>query len=174
MRAGQFPAPEGLTSRPPLLLQIRLVGQASPIELYVLNNHFTSMAGGVEATEPRRNQQALWNVQIMKEIQHQEPDANIIILGDLNSFSDSLPIESLRLAGLRHVFELDPGAVWYSYIYQGASQTLDHILVTPGLFEMLIDTVALHTNADFPPPPPGDPSPMHISDHDPVIAIFSP
>ena len=170
----QFPAPEGLTSRPPLLVHLKLLEQEAAFELYVLNNHFTSMSGGVEATEPRRNEQALWNTQVMGEIQRQDPDANIIVLGDLNSFIDSLPVESLRLAGLRHVYEIDPGQRWYSYIYQGASQTLDHILVTPELFEMLSNTVTLHTNADYPPPPAGDTSPMHISDHDPVIAFFAP
>jgi predicted extracellular nuclease len=143
-------------------------------EIYVLNNHFTSLAGGIEATEPRRNEQALWNVQIMLEIAEKDPEAQFIVLGDLNSFVDSLPIQSLRAASLKHVFDIDRGQTWYSYIYQGTTQTLDHILVSEGLFEILVEAIALHTNADFPLPAPGDPSPRHKSDHDPIIAIFSP
>ncbi|MCJ7825091.1 MAG: hypothetical protein MUP44_09350, partial [Anaerolineales bacterium] len=64
----QWPAPEGLTSRTPLLLHIKLNATSTPIEFYVLNNHFTSLSGGIEATEPRRNEQALWNVQVIGEI----------------------------------------------------------------------------------------------------------
>jgi predicted extracellular nuclease len=170
----QFPAPEGLTSRPPLMIHIKPLMGSGIGEIYVLNNHFTSLAGGIEATEPRRNEQALWNVQIMLEIAEKDPEAQFIVLGDLNSFVDSLPIQSLRAASLKHVFDIDRGQTWYSYIYQGTTQTLDHILVSEGLFEILVEAIALHTNADFPLPAPGDPSPRHKSDHDPIIAIFSP
>ncbi len=170
----QRPAPEGLTSRPPLLMHVRLLGSDSEIELYILNNHFTSLSGGIEATEPRRNAQALWNIQIIEEIKQSDPDAQFLVLGDLNSFTYSLPIDSIRQAGLVHAFDIDPDRTWYSYVYQGTSQTLDHILMTPGLFKYLVDTIVLHTNADFPPPLANDPSPLHASDHDPIITIFSP
>ena len=72
-----------------------------------------------------------------------------------------------------HIYDLDPQAGWYSYIYQGASQTLDHILVTPNLFELLQRVDILHVNADFGPPIAGDESPLRKSDHDPVIATFT-
>ncbi len=171
LAAEQWPAPEGLTSRPPLLIEVRIVNGVS---LYVLNNHFTSLAGGIEATEPRRTAQALWNVQIMEQVIEHNPGAQFIVMGDLNSFTDSLPIQSLREAGLHHVFDIDPTKLWYSYVYQGVTQTLDHILVSEGLFGMLTETIALHTNADFPLPQPDDVSPLHKSDHDPLIAVFSP
>ena len=167
----QWPAPEGLTSRPPLLIHLRSV---NGFEFYVLNNHFTSLAGGEQATEPRRNEQALWNVHIMREVEANDPGAHFIVLGDLNSFIDSLPIQSLQNAGLKHIFDIDPDQIWYSYVYQGVTQTLDHMLVSQGLFNMLGDSVVLHTNADFPLPPADDASPLHKSDHDPVIAIFAP
>ncbi len=164
----QFDAPEGLTSRPPLMLHVRL-GQS---EIYVLNNHFSSMAGGVEATEPRRTAQAAWNVKIVQEIQAQNPEARIVVLGDLNSFYDSLPIETLRQAGLHHVFERLPEEERYTYIYQGEAQTLDHILVSEPLWERLKRVEVLHVNADFTLPDPQDTSPRRKSDHDPVVAVF--
>ncbi|MFA9491290.1 MAG: lamin tail domain-containing protein [Anaerolineales bacterium] len=170
---GQFTAPDGLTSRPPLMVKIDLKGDGSSTSLYVLNNHFTSMAGGEVATEPRRAAQAEWNIQVMEKLLAEDPTAQFIILGDLNSFYDSRPIEILREAGLMHVFENLPLGERYNYIYQGVSQTLDHILISPELMDAFQKVVLLHVNADFPPAETGDPSPIRKSDHDPVIAIFA-
>jgi len=61
----------------------------------------------------------------------------------------------------------------YNYIYLGESQVLDHILVTPSLFDLLKKVEILHVNADYAPAIPDDPSPLRKSDHDPVITIFS-
>jgi hypothetical protein len=169
----QLVAPEGLTSRPPLQIEVEVQMDAGTARVFVLNNHFTSMSGGVSATEPRRNAQAAWNVSVMESILKENPDALIAVIGDLNSFYDSTPIDTLRSAGLNHVFEIDPDGKWYSYIFEGGSQTLDHILVTVDLFDLLRRVDVLHVNADFAPPMVGDESPQRKSDHDPVIATFS-
>jgi predicted extracellular nuclease len=169
----QHPAPEGITSRHPLLIQVEVDTSVGFTDLYLINNHFTSMSGGELATEPRRSAQAEWNVSLLEDVLAEAPDANVVILGDLNSYYDSKPIDILREAGLRHVFDaLNPGQR-YTYIYQGASQTLDHILVTPGLWDRLAYVQVYHADADFPPHAPDDSSPEHQSDHDPVIAVFS-
>ncbi|RME80881.1 MAG: hypothetical protein D6775_15105, partial [Caldilineae bacterium] len=170
----QFVAPEGLTSRPPLLIKVQVKAQPEPLTVYVLNNHFSSMSGGVAATEPRRTAQAAWNVRVMYDaILADEPDARVAVVGDLNSFYDSLPINTLREAGLIHVMDELPREQRYTYIYQGESQVLDHILVTRPLHELLTRVDVLHVDADYPPPIPGDPSPLHKSDHDPLIARFT-
>ena len=170
----QFVAPEGLTSRPPILLQVEIESEAGPKTLYVLNNHFTSMSGGEKATEPRRSAQAVWNVQVMEEnILADDPDAMVAVMGDLNSFYQSPPIDALRDAGLQHVMATLPDDERYNYIYLGESQVLDHILVTSSLFNLLKSVNILHVNADYAPVIPDDRSPMRKSDHDPVIAIFS-
>jgi predicted extracellular nuclease len=168
----QFIAPEGLTSRPPLLIKVQLdMGDENRV-LYVLNNHFTSLAGGEAATEPRRAAQSAWNVEIIDSIRAADPDAHVVVLGDLNSFYDSLPIDVLRESGLIHPFDLLTGDELYTYIYQGVSQTLDHILVSPSLWAALEEVHVLHTNADFAMPDPEDDSPIRKSDHDPVIVII--
>jgi endonuclease/exonuclease/phosphatase family metal-dependent hydrolase len=168
----QHPAPEGITSRPPLLIVVQVETSDGSIILNVINNHFTSMSGGELATEPRRSAQAAWNASLLEDVLAEDPDAHVLILGDLNSYYESKPIDILREAGLRHAFEiLDPDER-YTYIYQGASQVLDHILITQGLMDMLRRVEILHTNADYPPSDPGDESPLHKSDHDPVIATF--
>ncbi len=168
----QVVAPEGLTSRPPLLIKVQLdMGDENRV-LYVLNNHFTSLAGGEAATEPRRAAQADWNLEIIDRLRAADPDAHFVMLGDLNSYYDSLPINTLRESGLRHVFELLPGEERYTYIYQGVAQTLDHILVSPSVWAALEEVNVLHTNADFAMPDSEDESPIHKSDHDPVIVIL--
>jgi predicted extracellular nuclease len=168
----QLPAPEGITSRPPLVIEVEIKTTSNPVNLYVINNHFTSMSGGEAATEPRRNAQASWNVQVVEDILSNSPEAYLAVVGDLNSYIDSTPIDTLRAAGLVHVFTELPQKDSYTYIYQGISQTLDHILVTPSLMELLETVEVLHVNVDFPPPLPEDESARHKSDHDPVIAIF--
>ncbi len=169
----QYDAPEGLTSRPPLAIKVKIDLPDGPVEVYVINNHFTSMSAGVEITEPRRTAQAKWNVHIIEDIiLKDDPDAMIAVMGDLNSFFDSKPVQTLRDAGLKHVLDFLPADQRYTYIFQGDSQVLDHILVTPNLYDLLQDVAILHVNADFPPPKPDDPSPIRKSDHDPIIAIF--
>ena len=58
VRVEQFVAEEGLTSRPPLLIEIEMATDGETLKLYVINNHFSSMSGGELVTEPRRVAQA--------------------------------------------------------------------------------------------------------------------
>jgi predicted extracellular nuclease len=51
----------------------------------------------------------------------------------------------------------------YSYVYEGNSQVLDHILVSPALRRADYDVV--HVNAEFA---------QQASDHDPQIVRFVP
>jgi predicted extracellular nuclease len=171
--AAAYPAPEGLTSRPPLVITTTVHLEEGDRTVYVLNNHFTSMSGGEKPTEPRRKAQAAWNVTLADRILAGDPDALVAVLGDLNSFYDSPPLDLLRDAGLRHVYEFVEPERPYTYIYQGESETLDHILVTPSLYELLEKVTALHINADYPPPIPNDPSARRTSDHDPLVVVFS-
>ncbi len=166
------PAPDGLFSRPPLVLHVQVETEAGQTELYIINNHFASMSAGVEATEPQRTAQALWNVTLVQEILQSDPKALVAVIGDLNSYFEFAPIQALREGGMSHVFDTLPAAERYTYIYQGESQVLDHILLTPTLLAALSRVQVLHVNADYPLPAPEDTSPKHKSDHDPVIATF--
>ena len=171
----QYPAPEGLTSRPPLVIEVELQNALGGAVIYIVNNHFLSMSAGELATEPQRNAQAAWNVTLYETILAEAPDAYIAVIGDLNSFYDAPPIDTLRKSGLQHVYEFLGSAAqaMYTYIYQGESETLDHILVSPSLFGALKRVSVLHTNADYPPGDPEDTSPQRASDHDPLVAVFN-
>ena len=171
--AAAYPAPEGLTSRPPLLITVTVQLQDLEQTVYVLNNHFTSMSGGEKPTEPRRKAQAAWNATLVEQILAANPEAYVAVLGDLNSFYESPPLDVLRESGLHHAYELVEPERPYTYIYLGESETLDHILVTPSLYQHLVQVTALHIDADYPPPIPQDPSARRASDHDPLVVFFS-
>jgi len=170
-----YTAPDGLTSRPPLVITTTINLESEPETLYVLNNHFTSLAAGEAATEPRRTAQAAWNVAVMQQILANDPDAQIVVMGDLNSFYHTLPIDTLENAGLAHAFDIfgEDEALPYTYIFEGKTQSLDHILMTQNLFDRVGNVEALHINADYPLPLPDDDSPRRVSDHDPLVVRFS-
>jgi predicted extracellular nuclease len=166
----QYPAPGNITSRPPLLVKIQ-TGENDEV-IHILNNHFTSMSGGEEATEPRRNAQAAWNAEIVTELFAEDPDALVAVIGDLNSYYGSLPIQTLEESGLINLFDRLLPDERYTYVYQGNSQVLDHILVNDQLLNLLVSFEVLHSNADYGLPLSTDTSLYHKSDHDPVIATF--
>ncbi|MFN2275886.1 MAG: lamin tail domain-containing protein [Anaerolineales bacterium] len=170
IEVAQFPAPGGLTSRPPLMIRARF--RATGGEIVLFNNHFLSMSGGEAATEPRRTAQAAWNAGLAADVLEEDPGAWVGVLGDLNSYFESPPIEQLRQAGLLHVFDSLPARERYTYIYLGVSQTLDHSMVSGELWQQLETVTVLHLDADQTLPPPDDTSPLHASDHDPVLATF--
>jgi len=165
----QYADAEGVFPRPPLLIKLKTQGGSI---FYAIVNHFTSMSGGVDSTEPRRVLQARGNLAILDEIREEDPAALAAVIGDLNAYYHSAPIDTLRNGGLLHVFETIPAEQRYTYIYQGESQVLDHILVTQGLYDRIERVEVLHVNSDFPPAPPDDLTPLAKSDHDPVVVVF--
>jgi predicted extracellular nuclease len=170
----QFLAPDGIASRPPLLVKVAIETDSGSQTVYVLNNHFSSLASGEAATEPRRTAQAAWNVEIMAQLLADDPDAQFVVLGDLNSFYQTPPLDTLQAAGLRHVYEFLPDEERpYTYIFQGRTQTLDHILLSPQLFDRLVLVDGLQINADYPIGNPEDISARRASDHDPLLVIIA-
>ncbi|MBN2005390.1 MAG: lamin tail domain-containing protein [Anaerolineae bacterium] len=173
--ASQHNAPEGLTSRPPLLITVTVHLASGDQTVNVISNHFTAMSGGEASTEPQRTAQAEWNVTLVQMLLAENPEAWVAVLGDLNSFYTSRPMDAMRAGGLRHVYEFlaTDREPLYTYIYQGESETLDHIWVTPPLFEHIRRVEVLHVNSDYPPAAPDDDSPEHTSDHDPLVVTFT-
>jgi predicted extracellular nuclease len=90
-----------------------------------------------------------------------EPGTGIVLLGDLNATGGSPPLARLAEAGLFDLALGLPPAERYSYIFEGASQDLDHILVDTALRDIAsLDIV--HLNAEFP-------LAERASDHDPLL-----
>ncbi len=105
-----------------------------------------------------------------------DADDNIVVLGDLNEFEFVSPLQILAgttessnggqdtvsggAAVLSNLINTIPEDERYSFIFQGNSQELDHILVSDSLLtDAEIDIV--HVNSEFV---------NQASDHDPVLA----
>jgi predicted extracellular nuclease len=141
--------------------------------LFVVANHLSSKGGDqplfgriqppVRQSETKRHQQAQIVNKFVDSILDVDRAANVIVLGDLNDFQFSTTLKLLAGNALRNLFETLPQGERYTYIFDGNSQALDHILVSKGLFASLVRFDVVHINAEF-----ND----QASDHDPPVAIF--
>ncbi len=171
-----------LFSRPPLLVRL-VVSEASSREaggeeqgdvLWVIVAHFKSKRGGAEETEPRRVEQAHFLASAVNDLLAETPGARVVVLGDLNDFFDSPPINILTSeAPLGNLWFGAPEPERYSFIFEGRAEVLDHVLVTPAAVENLVRVDPVHINADFPngwSEVAG--TSRRSSDHDPILVRF--
>ncbi|MFZ2615297.1 MAG: hypothetical protein WA077_04855, partial [Anaerolineae bacterium] len=82
----------------------------------------------VAVSEIQRNQQAQIVNDFVDAILALDPSANIVALGDFNDFQFSTPLAILKGGVLTDLITGLPTAEQYSYVYDGNSQVLDHIL----------------------------------------------
>ncbi len=163
-------------------------------EIIIVGNHFKSKGGdeplfGVNwppdrITEAQRKAQARVVREFVNAILDADPDAWVLVAGDLNDFPFAEPGE-----GADHplaILEGGPGEVplanlvWeekaaerFTYIFDGNSQVLDHMLASPAMREVLRGVDILHFNASYPDGLGEDPSTaLRASDHDPLEARF--
>ncbi len=174
--------------REPLAATFTYRGQ--PVTVVV--NHFKSKSGDdplfgrrqppQRPTETQRKLQAKAVRAFVDRQLRRQPRALIAVVGDLNDFSFPEPGEGtdavaiLRGNGDTRLADLCddiPQAQRYSFIFNGNSQLLDHVLVSPALQALAQDVRILHVNADFPDALRDDPgTPHRASDHDPIEAAF--
>lgn len=156
-------------SRKPLAAVFEFRGR----RLVVVNNHFASKGGSdplfgfsqppANGGEAQRSAQATVVRDFVRDVLAADPSAGVVVLGDLNEFSFLPPVQTLRddppiLHDLGD--ELLAQEERYSYLFEGNSQELDHLLVTQALLDgALFDVV--HVNAEFS---------EAVSDHDPSVA----
>jgi endonuclease/exonuclease/phosphatase family metal-dependent hydrolase len=96
---------------------------------------------------------------------------NVITSGDLNDFEFSDSLAHLAQGGtLTNLWSKAPQGLAYSYKFQGHLQTLDHILVSPGLTTRVTDMRYMHFDNDY--YERAVPDGTGISDHDPPLATF--
>ncbi|NGN65480.1 endonuclease/exonuclease/phosphatase [Streptomyces sp. A7024] len=142
--------------------------------VFVIANHFSSKGGDqglTAATQPpnrsseaRRTEQAKLVNAFVKDIRGKQRSARTVVLGDINDFEFSATTKALTAdRALRAAAYELPRAERYSYVYQGNSQILDQILVSPSIDDFDYDVV--HINAEFHD---------QNSDHDPGVLRFEP
>lgn len=77
-------------------------------------------------------------------------DADVLILGDLNSYAQEDPVTTLTGAGYVNLIQAHGGAGTYSYVFDGQWGNLDHALATPSLAAQVAGVAEWHINADEP------------------------
>lgn len=77
-------------------------------------------------------------------------DADVLIIGDMNSYRYEDPITSLTAAGYQDLIDAWIGADAYSYVFDGAWGYLDHALASGSLAQQVVGVGEWHINADEP------------------------
>ncbi|WP_436842428.1 endonuclease/exonuclease/phosphatase family protein [Streptomyces niveus] len=153
------------SSRKPLVGEFTFRGE----QVFVIGNHFNSKGGDQPThgvfqpptlgSEAQRLTQATEVHDFVAGLLAKDKKAKVVVLGDLNDYQFSKPVAALTRGGiLTTLMDKLPRNERYSYVYDGNSQTLDHILVSPGIKKPDYDVV--HINAEF-----AD----QASDHDPQV-----
>lgn len=129
-----------------------------------------------------RHQQADYVRDLVDLLLEDNPGANLLVGGDLNDFAFPEPGEGqdtvARIAEsatdpLTNIIPLVPEERRYTFIFEGNSQVLDHMLLNASLEELLRDQNIAHFNTDYPSAFGSDPSTtLRSSDHDPLLAYF--
>jgi uncharacterized protein len=141
--------------------------------VFVIANHFNSKSGDdplfgrfqppVRDSEEQRHAQATAVRGFVDEVLAADPSAYVVVAGDLNDFEFSETADILVGSGETALTDLPrelPPGDRYSYVFEGNSQVLDHILLSPAATEVDPEYDTVHMNAEFPD---------QISDHDPQV-----
>ncbi|GFN36880.1 chitobiase/beta-hexosaminidase C-terminal domain-containing protein [Tepidimicrobium xylanilyticum] len=155
-------------SRKPIIAEFKFGDE----KIFVINNHFASKRGDTplfgaiqppaNGSEENRHKQARIVNDFVKDIMARNPDANIVVMGDLNDFQFSETLRVLKGEEMINAIDLLPIEEQHTYVHEGNSQVLDHILVSKNL-EGKIEVDIININAEF------IEAHGRISDHDPVM-----
>jgi predicted extracellular nuclease len=157
-------------SRKPLVGQFVFQGQT----VFVVANHFVAKLGDqadegryqppARSSEVQRDEQAQEVHDFVTSVQRIDKTANVVVVGDLNDyqFSDTAKILTTGKA-LTDLIDTLPADQQYTYVYDGQSEVLDHILIDPSITKFQYDPV--HINAEFA---------NQTSDHDPQVVRIVP
>ncbi|MGW1541764.1 endonuclease/exonuclease/phosphatase family protein [Streptomyces sp. NPDC002309] len=160
-------------SRKPLAGEFVFRGET----VFVIANHFNSKGGDqaltsqyqppARSSETQRHLQATAVNTFVKQVLETQKNADVVTLGDINDFEFSDTVELLEGRGeLWSAVKSLPRSERYSYVYQGNSQTLDQILISPSIRrDCDFEYDSVHINAEFHD---------QISDHDPQVLRFRP
>lgn len=158
------------SSRKPLAGEFKFRGRT----VFVVANHFASKGGDqamhgryqepVRGSEVQRAEQAALLRGFVDQVKAVDRGANVVLAGDINDYQFSPVVRTLTGGGdVVALIDTLPAAERYSYVFEGNSQTLDHILISANITRYRYDVV--HINAEF-----AD----QASDHDPQVVKVRP
>lgn len=180
--------------REPLVGVFNVTGSVNDPTLTVIGNHFKSKGGddplyGVNdpptrSTEVQRKLQARVVRNYVNQLLTANPNAWVLVGGDLNDFAfpepgegSDHPVGIVEGSGseirLTNLVNREHEAERFTFVFDGNSQVLDHMLVSPALKDLVAGQDILHFNTSFPSALRSDAStPLQVSDHDSLEARF--
>jgi predicted extracellular nuclease len=147
----------------------------------VIANHFDSKGGDQnadgryqypeESSQVQRAGQAQVVHDFVNKILATDKTAQVVVVGDLNDYQFSTPLAALKTGTadgsgpsiLTDLITTLPLNQQYTYVYNGVSQVLDHILVSPRVSGVTYQVV--HVNSEYS---------AQVSDHDPQVVDITP
>jgi hypothetical protein len=162
--------PAFTNSRKPLVTEFTVDGQ----QIIVIANHFNSKGGDqplygptqppIRGTDAQRLAQAQAVGSFVQGLLAINPNANIVVTGDLNDFQFAGTLAPLAAAGLTNLTDTLPENERYTYAFEGNLQALDHMWVSANLLSAGAAYDIVHANAEFL---------NQVSDHDPVLMTLA-
>jgi predicted extracellular nuclease len=165
------------SSRKPLVAEFKYGGKT----VFVIANHFDAKLGDqsqdgrfqfpAQSSALQRSGQAQVEHDFVQNILNIKKNADVVVVGDLNDYQFSPALASLRTGTadgtgpsiLTDLITTLPVNQQYTYDYEGVSEVLDHILVSPGITDPVYQVV--HVNSEYA---------NQTSDHDPQVVQFRP
>jgi predicted extracellular nuclease len=97
----------------------------------------------------------------VQQLEQADPNAHVAVMGDFNAFQFETSLTQLETGGLlQNLTRLLPVNEQFSYGFEGNSQQLDHMLVSPGL-QTAAEFDIVHLNSGLIERP---------TDHDPIVS----
>ena len=158
-----------LWDRPPLLARLRV----DDFEFTVMVVHPRSLIDAEDAdVADKRRLQAEFIRQVAAN--RMASGEQVIVMGDFNMYQFDPLMSIIRSAGLTNLTDTLSPSDNYSYVFDGVTQTLDHILISEGLRSRVVRTMFARLNADFPETLRANAArPERISDHDVPLMYLS-
>lgn len=159
-----------------------LIRNGETMHIYVV--HAPSRSGGRKQTEGYRTAVAERVISSIDSIRTTEKDANIIVLGDFNDYSND---KALKMLGEKDLIEISrdavgkrkPKVVLGTYNFQNTWESLDHIFLSAGLASKTTECFIQDNEWMLEKSPNGDYKPFRtylgpsyhggISDHLPLV-----
>lgn len=183
-------------ARAPIIHSFEAKSGGQPLTVIV--NHFKSKGGsnadaanknkgdGQAAFNAARRAQSLAICNYIDKQKQADPQARVLVIGDLNAYNQEDPIDAMRAKGLVDLREQleaqnpsDEQPRDYSFIYRGQSGSMDHAMATKTLAADVTGVATWHINSDEPrfldyneeynPEVLYQADPFRSSDHDPVL-----
>lgn len=146
------------------------IGATTGRRLFVIGCHFVSKVDDsplfgrwqppLEPSASQRAAQATVVANFVGELLAVDVDARIIVLGDFNDFEWSTPMATLEAAGLDCLTDSLDANQRYTFVEDGNSQAIDHVLISNVLAGDTPVLDIVHVNAEYA---------VQASDHDPVL-----